>query len=169
MGPRRGFGFDPLDCESRFAIALGEPALNGVEPAFGVLGSPPCPFGQAAQLGLKRQVRVVPAPRLEVLGIQPDHTGLEGIGLVRARGATTTRAWRGIIKPSCFRTKFSPTSYLLHPPSYILHLRADFGISSELIRNDFGTSSELLPARRGLRSGAIDVEPGVVPKLGRQR
>lgn len=96
MGPRRRFGFDPLDCESRFAIALGEPALNGVEPAFGVLRSP-CPFGQAAQLGLKRQVRVVLAPRLKVLGIQADHTRLEGVGLARARGATTIRAQRGVV------------------------------------------------------------------------
>src|SRR5215217_5159323 len=101
MGPRSGFGFDPLNCESRFAIALGEPALNGVEPAFGVLGSP-CPFGQAAQLGLKRQVRVVLAPSLKVVGIQPDHTGLKGVGLGRARGATTIRARRGIVFLSFF-------------------------------------------------------------------
>src|SRR5829696_4063033 len=96
MGPRRGFGFDPLDCESRFAIALGESALNGVEPALCVLGSP-CPFGPAAQLGLKRQVRVVLAPRLKVLAVQPDHAGLEGVGLGRARGATTIRARRGVV------------------------------------------------------------------------
>src|SRR3954463_862156 len=110
MGPCRCFGFHALDRESRFAIALGEPGLNGVEPAFGVC-RPPCPLREAAQLRLKRQGRGGPLPRLKVFGIQPDHAGLEGVGLPRAGGATTTRAWRGIIKLSCFRTKLSPTSY----------------------------------------------------------